>query len=221
MATSARLLAATTLTLFATLSACGGGAALPVTIDVIPSQTDSTGVVDLETPDFLADLSPVDFGTTEVAPDEGGFLWPCTDNTDCNSGYCIETMDGFVCTNTCIEDCPDGWECAQAGAGPDLTYLCLPQFGPLCRPCDDDEECQQSAASAAVCLDFSGNGFFCAEPCAADDICPAGYLCQPTTLPDGSSAPLCLPESGECACPKKYAGTLLTTTCYDDNDWGT
>jgi hypothetical protein len=221
MLISTRLLAATTLIMFSALSACGGGAALPVTIDVIPSQPDAGESADLETPDFLEDLAPVDFGSTEVTPEEGGFLWPCTDNTDCNSGYCIETMDGFVCTNTCIEDCPDGWECAQAGAGPDLTYLCLPQFGPLCRPCNGDEECQQSAASQALCLDFAGSGYFCAEPCAADEVCPAGYLCQSTTLPDGTSAPLCLPESGECGCPKKYAGTLLTTACYEINQWGT
>ena len=202
------------------LAACGGRAALPVTIDVIHSPSDGGPVVDLSGPDLLSDLAPTDF-STEVAPEEGGFLWPCMDNTDCDSGFCVETADGFVCTTTCIEDCPAGWECAQAGAGPDLTYLCLPQFGPLCRPCAADDECRQSAASQALCLDFSGDGYFCAEPCAEEGVCPDDYVCQETALPDGNSAPLCVPTTGECGCPKKYAGTLLTTACYEDNQWGT
>jgi len=203
------------------LAACGGDATLPVTIDVIPLQTDTEQGPELTGPDSLHDLTPLDFATTEIAPDKGGFLWPCTENTDCDSGFCIEAADGFVCTTTCIEDCPDGWECAQAGAGPDLTYLCLPQFGTLCRPCAVDDECRQGAASQALCLDFDGDGYFCAEPCADDDVCPEDYNCQDTELPDGSSAPLCLPQSGECSCPKKYAGSLLTTACYDTNGWGT
>ena len=215
-----RLSVACTAALTIVLAACGGGAALPVTIDVIPGQSDTSEMADLALPDLLEELTPVDLAAVEVTPDEGGFLWPCNENTDCNSGYCIETMDGFVCTTTCIEDCPAGWECAQAGAGPDLTYLCLPQFGPLCRPCSADQECQQSTSSQALCLDFAGDGYFCAEPCADGDVCPADFLCQVTPLPDGTSVPLCRPESGECGCPKKYAGTLLTTVCYDDNQWG-
>ena len=56
-----RLSVACTAALTIVLAACGGGAALPVTIDVIPGQSDTSEMADLALPDLLEELTPVDF----------------------------------------------------------------------------------------------------------------------------------------------------------------
>lgn len=51
----------------------------------------------------------------------------CLENTDCSSGYCIEGPSGSVCTRTCVDACPDGWDCrAVQIAGADIVLLCVP-----------------------------------------------------------------------------------------------
>ena len=45
----------------------------------------------------------------------------------CSSGYCIEGPSGSVCTRTCVDACPDGWDCrAVQIAGADIVLLCVP-----------------------------------------------------------------------------------------------
>lgn len=59
-------------------------------------------------------------------PPPGEFGDPCTENADCRSGLCIESPAGRVCTETCISECPAGFECRAFGAGPDVLFVCLP-----------------------------------------------------------------------------------------------
>ncbi|MFO0750973.1 MAG: hypothetical protein U1F43_35665 [Myxococcota bacterium] len=55
---------------------------------------------------------------TADAPDGqcGTFGCPCTSNANCLDGLCIEGPDGFLCTRTCITDCPDGFDCLTTSA---------------------------------------------------------------------------------------------------------
>ncbi|MFT6399967.1 MAG: hypothetical protein ACJAYU_004737, partial [Bradymonadia bacterium] len=57
----------------------------------------------------------------------GTFQCPCEANTDCDSGYCIDTSGGRFCTTLCVDACPDEWECRliQSG-GADLVQICVP-----------------------------------------------------------------------------------------------
>jgi len=52
---------------------------------------------------------------------------PCDTNSDCKSGFCIESYYGDLCTKFCIEDCPWEWECKAVEApGADLVFVCVP-----------------------------------------------------------------------------------------------
>jgi hypothetical protein len=114
---------------------------------------------------------------------------PCTSPDDCDSGLCVETAAGGVCTDICIEDCPSGWECKGLPLfGSDLTFVCVPDFWALCTPCTDDEDCK---ADAGVCVEMSGDGAYCTVGCEDSD-CPAGFECDPDQV--------CVPQTGSCAC---------------------
>ncbi len=137
------------------LGACSGGASIVSLEDTAAElATDEGGV--------LAEVVPADDGfelpdpaevDAAVLPDldvEGGldapesvepgsFGYPCVTNGDCLSGYCLQTTVGSLCTVTCIEECPDGWQCVMVeGLGPDPVSVCSP-----ITPCDapSDEVC--------------------------------------------------------------------------------
>ena len=42
-----------------------------------------------------------------------GFGCPCDGNDDCAAGFCVPGPVGDVCTQECLEECPNGWECKQ------------------------------------------------------------------------------------------------------------
>jgi len=67
----------------------------------------------------------VDTTTSITVPPDFGDA--CLENTDCISGYCIQGPSGSVCSKTCIELCPDGWDCrgVQMG-GADIVLVCVP-----------------------------------------------------------------------------------------------
>lgn len=67
-----------------------------------------------------ADSAPADALT-------GGFGAPCLTGDDCQSGYCIETPDGHVCTEPCVDTCPVKFQCEPVfPAGADPLFLCTP-----------------------------------------------------------------------------------------------
>ena len=210
------------------LAGCSGGGHTAVLLDMGGSGMDGTQQTDTTEPEEedivfsefrIPDFGPAD-GLEELAVPEGGFGWPCMNNDDCLSGFCVETADGFICTSSCIEDCPEDWECTQVGQGPDLNYICMPRFGTLCRPCQTDAECNQGTTKAAHCVDYGGTGYFCTEQCSGDSDCPEGYACNQTELPDSSTITGCIRVDDECGCPKKYSGVVLATNCYQESDLG-
>jgi subtilisin-like proprotein convertase family protein len=145
---------------------------------------------------------------------EGTFGCPCAQNSDCQSGYCVEELDGFVCTTTCLTDCPDGYSCkAVLNTLPDVVFICVPDVARLCQPCRSDLQC-----SGGLCVEYEDGGY-CASPCphgAAD--CPATYACQEVPV-NGVTTPVCLPRTGSCSCRTGTAGQLRA--CQVANAAGT
>ena len=123
------------------VASCGGGAAkLPVVLDASTELPEFDLVDELGGgPDFEAGVEPAEtfealgFETVETQeltePEvmEGDFGWPCDDNTDCLSGFCVETGEGSQCTMNCVDECPENWTCEQnLAALPDVIYICVP-----------------------------------------------------------------------------------------------
>jgi len=138
-----------------------------------------------------------------------GFGCPCQGNDDCLSGYCVEGTDSYVCTETCMEDCPAGWNCkGLSSAGSDIVFLCVPTPKKLCFPCQKDEQC-----AGGRCVPMDG-GQHCAMTCGDESGCPDGFECQ-----DDDDVSLCLPRSGSCACLPGNEGDLKP--CEEVNQVGT
>ena len=162
------------------------------------------------------DLGPEpDLGPPDIEPPHcpGGFACACLENDDCESGWCIPTRDGTVCTQPCVDSCPSGeWLCKAVAGTVDITYLCVDRYLNLCRPCDTNEECTGLGDVTAPCIK-DDNGGFCGGDCTSDTECPADYACQQVTLADGSETSSCKPTVGECTCTVWATLEQASTTC--------
>jgi len=151
-------------------------------------------------------------GQTDVPAEPGEFSYPCQSNADCNSGWCVEGEDGYICTKTCDETCPSGYDCkGVSSGGADLVFLCVPRFQKLCVPCSDDLQC-----NGGRCMQIDGEGQ-CTFSCNANeaDSCPDGFDC----LADGDNGEFCMPATGSCTCTPDTAGAQRG--CESSNDIGT
>ncbi len=169
----------------------GCGPAVPDAPDVIEP--------DLALPDAPPDDGPaLDLpGSGDAAP--GAFGAPCTENADCDSGFCVRSATGHVCTVTCVESCPAGYLCREAtGMGPDVLFICHPTGSLLCEPCRSDAQCDDG-----LCREFA-EGLRCTQPCSGSAPCPAGYECRTLTAGsrpgEGVLTTQCVPLSGACDC---------------------
>jgi len=156
-----------------------------------------------------------DFPATPEPGDPGSV---CDKPTDCDSGYCIKTAAGKICTRTCVDCCPDGFACEQL-EGTDTVFLCLATQQALCRPCVTDKECAELSKDS-ICVNYGAGGSFCGGGCATDDDCPAAYSCQDATGEKGS-AKQCVLKTGECACSPAASQDGAATTCWIKTDSGT
>jgi hypothetical protein len=163
-----------------------------------------------------------DAGDEDAGPLPGEFLYPCTSNNQCLSGFCVHSEQGQVCTKQCLEDCPAGWACSPIQqTGGDLVYVCLSRFVDLCRPCDVDDDCNSEfGVGTNACIDFQGDGSFCGVACTADTDCADGYTCQDVQLASGALSKQCVPAEGECACTETYIKQQARTDCYRENTFG-
>ena len=210
------------------LSGCSA-ADLPVTgVDQYESRQDSAplladagdvvpeGAPDWGNPDIPSDLFPA------CQPGTGCFGEPCADAKDCLSGLCVGHLGDSVCTQECVEECPEGWLCQQTGAGgPDVMFICISPYTHLCRPCASNDDCVSETGVEDACLDFGPEGRFCGADCSATGQCPAGYVCGDAANIDGVVLTQCVPEQGICDCSQNSVKLGLTTPCYVDNEWGT
>jgi hypothetical protein len=213
----------------------------PIDEDVPPRTGDGSGgdedvsVQDsgspAETEPQDADTSPADTepGKPEC-PFGGGWACPCTTNSDCVAEFCVQSDKGKICTEKCFDDssCEKGWGCVQiSGTGMDLTYVCVPKFVTLCRPCATNADCSAPGmpANANVCVPFGtedkNNGSFCGTKCALDKDCPDGFACSQVTT-EGTTVSQCLPKNGaDCSCTPLFKGRGDKTACFKKNEYGT
>jgi len=149
----------------------------------------------------------------EIQP--GGFGSACESNKDCESGYCIETPDGYACTNTCVTDCPEGWDCRTTMIGQDLVSICIPAGVTLCRPCKLDTQC-----GGGHCVKMDGKAY-CGLDCKDDENCPRGYSCkemEPNQNIDKPTVMQCVPDTLSCDCNLLTQGKQRV--CERKNDYG-
>ncbi len=196
------------------------------TADLGPLQTDTEpllpdGGLGLDLADGMTADFGADAGLDSIEP--GAFGWPCSDEDDCTSGYCVESHSGQVCTSTCVTECPQGWQCVQdMGAAPDLVFVCLPEFLSLCMPCTTHLECYSSGIdTGARCVDAGSQGAFCGAECEEIGVCPGGYECVEADLISGQTAMQCVPaDSGECECSEFAIYKSSWTNCFAENEDG-
>ena len=66
-------------------------------------------------------------GDPECTPGAAEFGCPCTGNNDCASLYCLPLTVGLVCTEPCLEECPEGYLCETVtNMGASSLELCVP-----------------------------------------------------------------------------------------------
>ncbi|MBM4370537.1 MAG: hypothetical protein FJ098_02735, partial [Deltaproteobacteria bacterium] len=163
----------------------------------------------------VADAGRVPDLEADVPVEPGALGWPCADDGECDSGVCLEITESLrLCTQTCIAECPPGWDCRGISQGDTLVFYCLPRTDRLCQPCLSDASC---TGPGSLCVDLGGIPS-CGRDCAGGD-CPTGYVCEDVVSVDGVAAPQCIPESGVCQCTPENIGESFP--CGITNDAGT
>jgi hypothetical protein len=154
--------------------------------------------------------------------DPGTFGAPCIENKDCNTGLCVPSAGGFVCTQSCVEDCPTGFKCTLKTSGTDSSYICLPGFTTLCDPCHKNADCNDAGETANLCVAFGNDGSFCGAACGpGKPACPNDYECSTIVDEDtGKQAKQCQPKSLQCTCSAAAVAKSASTTCANSNPYG-
>ena len=211
-------------------AACGGAGDTTLLPD---AEDDGQAAADLRASEVAEDSGL----TPEVAADRGGgqdsgdafvSCWPgegcfselCSEGADCLSGFCVNHLGDSVCTDTCVEECPEGWSCKQLAGGPDVTFICVSDFRVLCRPCVTNADCTGTSGQEDACLNYGEGGKFCGALCGAEDACPEDYDCQLVADENGIETSQCVSSSGTCDCSQQSVELGLFTTCSRENDFG-
>ena len=221
---STRTLTTIAVALALILATAGCSEGTTVKYSEVVADTDTTAKDVPAAPEETIEFLSLDQGGFEFVPQEGGFRWPCTGNEQCDSGFCVVTTKGRVCTMNCLEDCPDGWRCIEVDTKPDIAYLCVERFTTLCDPCTTNLDCkheEMETTFADQCLEFPGGaGSFCGADCSGDQgACPTGYQCQSVSTPEGDFQQ-CLPEDGQCSCSFAAKLEQKTTECFQESEQG-
>jgi hypothetical protein len=201
-----------------------GGFTIDVSIGTDASADPDAQPTDIVTPPDVPispDVPPQDTGVCDQAG------CPCSDNGQCQSGYCIETSGGSVCAQTCTSICPQGFACKTVTTGgSDVVTLCLSQFPRLCEPCGTDADCQGAlGSSTALCVPYGDGkddnpGSFCGGSCDDKNACPLGYKCSDVKNSSGATVKQCKKEDLQCECDTRARKLGLTTTCGSSNAFG-
>jgi cysteine-rich repeat protein len=153
-------------------------------------------------------------------PGDGCFEEPCEGADDCLTGICTLHMGANVCSKTCDQTCPSGWNCQLVGgAGGDAQYVCVSNFPHLCLPCADAGDCASETGPIA-CIRLGDEGSFCGGSCDEATPCPEGYTCSQAETVSGVITNQCSPVSGVCSCTQNAIESALSTPCLSDNAFG-
>ncbi|MGB0648475.1 MAG: collagen-like triple helix repeat-containing protein, partial [Bradymonadia bacterium] len=155
-----------------------------------------TGFVDFTLPETIDSSLNRETGVD----DRLGYLESCSDNDECQSGWCVASPQGYVCSRICFErnDCEDGWNClVVSNTPPDVTSICLPPTNRLCGLCTVDRDCP-----GGHCYELDGESI-CGLDCGPDVQCPEGYAC--VEVEDRST---CVPDTNSCTCNEGAAGQI-------------
>ncbi len=157
----------------------------------------------------------------------GGLYCPCLLFSDCESGLCVNSMEGSRCAPVCLsgDDCLPGWLCTTVSAGGETISGCIPQAPDLCRPCRSNDECAVGKGDDVrpwLCLKHGDDGSFCGAPCEQDSDCPdqpQAFSCQEVASAEGGVRQ-CRPVNGSCPCTDKFALGGFMTDCQVSNQYG-
>ena len=128
-------------------------------------------------------------------------------------------MGERVCTQTCVEECPAGFECTQA-SGLDPIFICLSLFPELCLPCESTQFCAN--VGGGKCVVYGPDvGAFCGAGCDDDKPCPAGYACLEAQTTERQTSNQCVLAQGECTCSEYAVAKERQTGCAVTNEFGT
>jgi hypothetical protein len=152
---------------------------------------------------------------------------PCSSNTDCKSGFCVEHFNGRVCSLKCTDTCPDLFKCVETDYFGELSKVCLSQAARLCRPCKTNEDCISSEGVAGTCTRFEGDGVlslyaaYCSSDCTTDDDCAPNFSCIESKSIEGKKSFQCLSNDGMCICSHVSISMNAATLCEISNEFGT
>ncbi len=210
--------------------ACAGPAASPqaVAVDTSSGTTNGADTAVHIPPSGLADgtavaMAPdtaadVPISKPDAPPAPGTFGAPCQANGDCASGYCVPGPAGKLCTQGCVDVCPEGFACTALTGTADVTYVCVARWLHLCDPCEADAACADLASGGgARCLSYGDDGSFCGTPCQQEADCPKGFAC----VAEGGTGGQCRNVSGLCTCSAAAVGAKLATSCHHSSAFGT
>ena len=170
--------------------------------------------------DTVQDIaSPED--TSTCGPGEGCFGQSCQENGDCISGLCILHMGDTICSQLCVDECPQGWSCRTVDTGSsDSLFACVSNASHLCLPCITNADCS-SSETQNVCVDYGAAGKFCGASCEASSDCPTDYSCEEVQNAQGGLTMQCVHEEGSCSCSDYAVQMGLVTDCAVSNEFGT
>ena len=167
----------------------------------------------------IDDVTDFTIGGNEAFNDLGvlsSFGQSCQSNVDCETGFCIASSQGFICTQSCLtqEDCAMGtlnMRCDDSiTLGADGQKLCVPSEASLCQPCFKDEHC-----FGGLCVN-TGVGTVCAVDCQ-EGVCPESTTCAQQDAQGRMLAiAQCIPDTSLCGCSSDQAGE--TRTCVRTSD---
>ncbi len=192
--------------------------------DVIEQRTQPADVpIDQGGTDLPSDLDGWD-DDADIPPDgQWNYGAPCEDDSDCDSGFCVQTTEGKICGQTCLENCPEGFDCVDAsGAIPEPYYVCVPHALPLCMPCLEDADCEDPfGVTELKCANYGDDGSFCATLCELGYQCPDDYACKDVQNHSGKTYGACIKQGDGCECNQYFMETGSATACTgEENDHG-
>lgn len=193
------------------------------------SDADTSGLDELGY-DNAGPLDTPNYDVTANCP--GGALCPCSANTDCQSGLCLEDSSaggGKACAQACKPACAPGYVCANLTSGSsDIQQFCVDQAARLCDPCNSSKDCEVVGLLDSKCVDQGELGRFCGVACLQDEECPAGYGCQQVGSVEGGKFKQCVRSPakgsaavfGECSCSASAVKKQLSTACFAGGNTG-